>query len=274
MAGFSVTSAERCLSILEMLASEPRGIALTSLSAALELPQSAVHRLLATLMHRGYARQDEASGHYVPTLAIAAVGLRMLSTLNIPNVCQPTLERLASRTGELVRLSAVEGGRLLWIARAQGSRSGLKYDPITGKDVPLHVTAMGKAWLATLPEDEAVGLVAARGFGGELIGPNAIRDEAALRTELKVTQARGYGLVREEAEAGVSAVAVLVRDGVQPGAPPVAAVSVAGPAFRLSQERLEGFVPPLREAARELSLIWPVRVFEGRRDERQPPWVA
>lgn len=263
MVGFSVSSAERCLSIIELLAGEPEGVSLTALSASLDVPQSAVHRLLATLVQRGYARQDGTTGRYVPTLAIAAVGLRLLSTLNIPNVCQPTLDRLAERTGELVRLSAVEDGRLLWIAKAQGSRSSLRYDPITGHDVPLHVTSMGKAWLATLPEDEAVRLVAERGYGGALIGPNAIRDEAALRTELKVTRARGFGMVREEAEAGVSAIAAIIRDGVQPGARPVAAMSIAGPAFRLSEERLEGFVPVLREAAQELSRIWPVRTFQA-----------
>lgn len=262
MAGFSVSSAERCLAILEMLAGQPQGLSLTALSASLDMPQSAVHRLLATLVQRGYARQDEVSDRYVPTLAIAAIGLRLLSTLNIPNVCQPSLDRLAERSGELVRLSAVEEGRLLWIAKAQGSRSGLRYDPITGRDVPLHVTSMGKAWLATLPEDEAVRLVAERGFGGDLIGPNAIRDEATLRTELKVTRARGFGMVREEAEPGVSAVAMVVRDGVQPGARPVAALSIAGPAFRLSEERLEGFVPILRETAAELSRVWPVRAFQ------------
>ena len=264
MAGFSVSAAERCLAIVELLSEHPGGLPLTSLSASLDLPQSAAHRLLAMLTQRGWVRQDEATGRYLPTLAIAAIGLRLLSSLNIPNVCQPSLDRLAGRTGELVRLSAVEGGRLLWIAKAQGSRSSLRYDPITGRDVPLHVTAMGKAWLATLPENEAIGLVAGRGYGGDLIGPNAIRDEAALRTELKVTKARGYGLVREEAEPGVSAVAMVVRDGAQPGARPVAALSVAGPAFRFSEERLEGFVPVLREAAQELSRIWPVQAFQAR----------
>ena len=263
MAGFSVSAAERCLAIIELLASQPGGLPLTKLAADLKLPQSAVHRLLAMLIERDWVRQDADTGRYMPTLAIAAVGLRLLSGLNIPNVCQPSLDRLAERTGELVRLSVIEGGRLLWIAKAQGSRSSLRYDPITGRDVPLHATAMGKAWLATLPEDEAVRLVTERGFGGDLIGPNAIRDEATLRIELKVTRARGYGMVFEEAEPGVSSVAAVVRNGAQPGAEPVGAVSVAGPAFRNTEARLEGFVPKLREAAQELSRIWPVQVFQA-----------
>lgn len=262
MAGFSVSSAERCLALLELLSGMPDGMPLSRISQQLELPQSAAHRLLTTLVQLGYVRQDPASDFYAPTLAVAAMGLRLLSNLNLPDICQPALDRLASWSGELVRLSILENGRLLWIAKAQGSRSGLRYDPITGRDVPLHTTAMGKAWLATLPEDEAVRLVHDRGFDGALVGPNAIRDEATLRTELKVTRARGFGLVREEAEAGVAAIAVIIRDGLQPGASPVAALSIAGPSFRLSDERLHGLLPMLRECGLELSRVWQVRLYQ------------
>lgn len=262
MAGFSPSSAERCLAMLEYVADRPEGVALTTVANALELPQSATHRLLSVLAQAGYVRQNPVTGWYAPTLVVAALGLRLLSALEIPDVCQPTLDLLAKRTGELVRLSALEGGRLLWVAKAQGSQSSLRYDPITGRDVPLHVTAMGKAWLATLPDEEAVALVAARGYGGDLIGPNALRDEAALRVELKVTRARGYGMVIEEAEAGVSAIAAVVRDGPGKDAPPVAAVSVAGPAFRLPEARLSGFAPLLHDAAAELSRLWPVRHYQ------------
>lgn len=258
MAGFSVLSAERCLALLDLLSREPDGLHLSRLASSLALPASAVHRLLATLVTAGYVRQDTVTDRYMPTLAIAAMGLRLLSTLGIPNVCQPSLDRLAEQTGELVRLSAVEGARLIWIAKAQGSRSALRYDPITGRDVPLHATSMGKIWLSTLPEDEAVRIVGDRGYGGDLIGPNAIRDEASLRTELRVTRARNFGLVQEEAEAGVSAIAMVVQTGAQL----VAVVSIAGPSFRLTEERLTSFATMLRETANELSQLWPVRTFQ------------
>ena len=110
MAGFSVSAADRCLAILELLADEPDGVALTALSATLELPQSAVHRLLAILVQRGYARQDEATGRYLPTLAIAAIGLRLLSTLNIPNVCNPPSSAWPSAPANSSASRPVEGG--------------------------------------------------------------------------------------------------------------------------------------------------------------------
>ena len=82
MAGFSVSAAERCLAIVELLSEHPGGLPLTFLSASLDLPQSAAHRLLSMLVQRGWARQDEATDRYLPTLAIAAIGLRLLSSLN------------------------------------------------------------------------------------------------------------------------------------------------------------------------------------------------
>lgn len=266
MGGFSVSSAERCMELLEMLASHPSGMGVGAISAALEAPQGEVRRLLGVLVQLGYVRPDEESGLYRPTLMIAAPGLRLLSSLHIPNTCQPTLERLAAHTGEVVRLSAIEGDRMLWIAKAEGSRSSQGYDPITGHDVPLHTTAMGKAWLATLPEDEAVQRVVERGFDVPLAGPNAIRDDLTLRAELRATAARGFGLAAEEAEAGVSAIGVLVRDGLRAGALPVAALSISGPSDRLSADRLVTFVPLLQEASTQLSRLWPVRHLRERRD--------
>lgn len=261
MAGFSMSSAERCLAIVELLAGHPDGLPLTTISATLNLPQSATHRLLSVLEQRGYVGQHSMSGWYFPTLVIAALGIRLLSSLDIPNICQPILNRIAEQTCELVRLAVVEGERMLWIAKAQGCRSSLRYDPTNGRDVPLHTTAMGKAWLATLPEDEAVALVLRQGFGWTPIGPHAIHDETSLRTELKVTRARGYGLVDEEAEPGISAIGVIVRNGSLPDSPPVAALSIGGPSFRLDPARLESYAPLLREAAHALSRIWPVRAF-------------
>lgn len=263
MSGFSLNSAERCLAIVELLVEHPEGLPLTTISASLELPASATHRLLGVLVGKGYVKQDEVSNRYAPSMTVAALGLRLLSRYHVPDVCQPVLEDLAAKSGELVRLSFLEQDRLIWIAKAQGSRSNLRYDPIAGHDVPLQVTAMGKAWLATMPEEEAVALVVRKGFAPHLTGPRAIKTETELRRDLALTRERGYGMVEEEAEAGVSAIAVVVRDGLHAGAPAVAALSVAGPSVRLNRDRLEELVPLLQGAAETLSRLWAVRAYQN-----------
>ena len=87
-------------------------------------------------------------------------------------------------------MSVVEGEGLVWIARAQGATLGLRYDPPMGGDVVLHATATGKAWLATLPEQDALRIVCARGFTTpEGFGKRALRSVDELRRHLDETQA-------------------------------------------------------------------------------------
>jgi DNA-binding IclR family transcriptional regulator len=182
---------QRCLDILELLADAPGGLALSAIGAALGLPKSATHRFLAALADRGFVRQNPASLHYALTLKLAALGFRHLSGTRLDEVCQPVLDRLAAESGELVRLAVVDGEGMTWVAKAQGAHSGLRYDPDMGRDVVLHVTASGRAWLATLNESAALALVARRGFAAPgRFGPAAPTRIAAFRTLLRETRRR------------------------------------------------------------------------------------
>jgi DNA-binding IclR family transcriptional regulator len=260
---FSAPSAERCLSILELLIDQPSGMPMSLIAQRLELPVSATHRLLTVLVQKRYLRQDPTNERYVPTMLLAALGLRLLEATNLAETCQPLLEELAGKVGELVRLAVLENEHLTWVAKAQGARNSIRYDPISGRDVPLHATAMGKAWLSTLPEEVAVRLVEERGFQGELVGPKALRTIPELREQLRFTRERGFAIVEEEAEAGISAIACVVRDFSQAKRPVVGAISIGGPSFRLSRETLVSFRDPLLETAERLSEIWPVRTYKN-----------
>jgi DNA-binding IclR family transcriptional regulator len=102
-----------------------------------------------------------------------------------------------------------------------------------------------------------------RGFRGELVGPKALRTIPELREQLRLTRERGFAIVEEEAEAGISAVACVVRDFSQARRPAVGAISIGGPSFRLSRETLVSFRDPLLETAERLSEIWPVRTYKS-----------
>jgi DNA-binding IclR family transcriptional regulator len=264
MSNFSATSAERCLAIMELLVDEPAGLPMSVIAQKLELPVSATHRLLTVLVQKRYLRQDGITERYIPTMLLAALGLRLLESTSLTETCQPVLDELAGKVGELVRLAIVEGEELIWVSKAQGARTSIRYDPINGRIATLHATAMGKAWLATMPEDDAVRLVAMRGYSGTIVGPQAVSDEPALREQLRLTRERGFALVEEEAEQGISAIGAVVRDHSRPGHPVVGAVSIGGPSFRLSRERLVGFRDPLLSAAAILSDIWPARAYKNR----------
>lgn len=256
MSNTSTSSAERCLAVLELLVEHDRGQEVSAIARRLSIPLSATHRLLQALINAGYARQDALSGLYRPTLKVGALGLRLLGDMQMTDVAQPLLEDLARQTGELVRLAVVEDEEMIWVSKAQGATSGIRCDSISGQHVPLHTTAMGKAWLASMPEQHAIDLVTARGFQSKLLGPNAITTEARLRDEIRRTRERGYGLNEQESELGLSGIAMLISGRSDPSTV-VGAVSIAGPMFRLDRERLLSFVEPLRFVVRQLQQVWP-----------------
>lgn len=262
------SAAKRTLLILEHLAGQPAGVTLTDLCDDLGLPKSVVHRLLALLQETGFVQQEASKGRYGLTLKLTMLGLRHYVSTGIDDLVQPILDRLAADTGELARLAVADGDRLVWVAKAQGARSGLRYDPEvdhdTGHDVILHATSTGKVWLATMPEDEALRIVAATDLRTpERFGPNAVRTLEAFREKLEETRRKGFGEAVEEGEAGTAAVAVAVHDDSVRGRDrgrAVATLSLAGPLVRFSPERRELLAVRLAAAARELGGVWPLRL--------------
>ena len=243
---------ERSLRILESLAAEPEGLSLSSLAADLEFPPSACHRLLADLVRCGYVRQLREQGEYALTTKLAAVGLGFLGTSGVVDIAQPVIDRLSEAAGELVRLALVDGDRLTFVAKAQGARSGLRYDPDMGIDVRLSCSSGGHAWLMTLTEERACELVARQGFGEpKHYGPKAPTTYKTLLRMLDEDRRRGYSTIVEQYAPGMTAMAAPVR---RPGMATVGVITIAGPLMRLSAQRMAALGPALVAAAHELAI--------------------
>jgi DNA-binding IclR family transcriptional regulator len=254
-----IPNVDRSLQILETLAGAPDGLSLGALAQQLELPKSAAHRLLQALAGRGYVHQDPVSQSYAMSLKLAVLGFRFLHARHLSDVVQGALDRLARQSGEYCRIAVLEGENLVWIARAQGATQGLRYDPPMGVDVVLHATATGKAWLATLPEEDALRVVCARGFATPPgFGARAVKNVDALRAHLADTRRQGYGLAVEEGEPGTLAIAMAFHAHAGAGAPVAGTVSIAGPLTRLTDARVQALVPLLRAAVAEIGELWPL----------------
>jgi DNA-binding IclR family transcriptional regulator len=256
--------AERCLSIIELLADGARAMPLGEIAERLALPKSGAHRLLATLVDIGWAEKDPGTGFYRLTMRLAILGQQFYVATGIPDICQPLLDRLATQCREFARLAVVDGQSLVWVAHAQGASGGLMYQPShTTNTVPLFATASGKAWLATLPTEQAMQIVMKSGGlkDGGGYGPNVVRSVEALLRELKATARRGYGLALSEAEFGVTAVAAAIRAGEN--GPTLGTVSIAGPSARITEKRAHELAPLVLRSAAELSDLWPLRVRGG-----------
>ncbi|MES2584563.1 MAG: IclR family transcriptional regulator [Pseudomonadota bacterium] len=246
------TALDRGLSILEQLAAHPGGLPLALLATELNIPLSACHRLLGELVQRGYVRQIRQQGDYLLTTKIVSLGLGYLSGAGIVDVAEPLLERLAAASGELVRLSIVDDDRLTWVAKAQGMRKGLRYDPDMGSLAHLSCTASGHAWLLTMSDERALELVSKQGFGTpEVYGPHAPTTVKALLGFLHAARVRGYAMIDEVFAPGMTAIAAPVMRRKEA----IGVISIAGPRIRLTKERMYALAPALLEAAAELGPI-------------------
>jgi DNA-binding IclR family transcriptional regulator len=243
---------DRALRILETLAGEPEGMPLSAIAGELELPRSATHRLLAELLRCGYVRQVRTQGDYALTTKLPALGLVFLGSAGIVDIAQPIIDRMAEISGELVRLALVDGDRLTFVAKAQGARSGLRYDPDMGIDVRLSCSAGGHAWLMTLGEERAIELVAAQGFGSpKNFGPNAPSTFKSLMKVLDEDRKRGFSMITEAYAPGMNAMAAPV---LRKGQQAVAVITIAGPLQRLTTARMLELGSALKAAAAELAL--------------------
>jgi DNA-binding IclR family transcriptional regulator len=247
---------ERCVEVTELMAGNPGALRLSDIAQALDLPKSGAHRLLRELCLRGWAAQDGEDGPYRLTLRFGLLGHRVLQGIGLVDLTQPLLQQLADRTHELARLTVATGDGLMWLGSAQGAPPGLVYQPAMDGKLVLHATANGKAFLATLSDAAALRLARSEAPGLHRLTPHTLTAEAALLADLARVRERGFGLAEQEAELGVTAVAVAIRgaDGAAVGT-----VSVAGPSLRLPAARIGELVAALHDTAGGLAAAWPAR---------------
>ena len=243
---------ERSVEMMQTLSAAPAGV--SQLSATLDLPKSATHRLLQELLRLGWVEQDD-DRCYRASLRFGLLGGRVLRRAGLPELAQPVLDRAARQTRELVRLTLAADRGLAWIGFAQGAPPGLMYAPEMTGPVVLHATANGKAYLATLTDAAALRLVAAD-LGRIRPTPHTLTTRTTFLAQLAAVRARGHALADEEAEPGVVALAIAIRPD---SGPATGTVSVAGPKIRMSPARRPEFLAALVEAAHTLAALSPFR---------------
>lgn len=248
-----LTVRDRAISIVELLAREKDGMGMAEIGDQLNIPRSATHRLLNDLKEMGYVKQDWDGGRYMLTVKLISLALGFLSISGIPDIAQPLLDRLAASTGELVRLAIVEGDELVWVAKAQGARTGLRYDPDAGAEVYLPAAANGYAWLSSVSDERCQQLIARQGLDrARQMGPSAPKTLADLMSHIALAKQRGFGVVMEAYEAGTCAVAAPI---LRPGSSEaIGTVSIAGPAIRLPEARLLELGKEVQACAAELAV--------------------
>jgi IclR family acetate operon transcriptional repressor len=217
---------ERGLRMLQFFADAGEATAADAAKAT-GLSRSATYRIADRLRQWGFLELNPATEALRLGPAAARLGMAALSSLDVTAVAPPYLRRLADQTEETVNLAVVESDAVVYIHQEEGPLA-VRMTAQLGARRPLHCTALGKAWLAAVPAAELPGWLARLDLAR--FTADTITDPAALAAELDRVRARGWSTDREEVEEGVYCLGAAVRDH---GPMPVAAISVAGPAYRV-----------------------------------------
>ncbi|WP_277188568.1 IclR family transcriptional regulator [Caballeronia sp. BR00000012568055] len=244
---------ERGMAILELLSTDRNGMQLSRLSETLDIPHSATHRLLTTLIEMGYVYQTREMGQYCLSLKAVSLGIRFVSKNDLIDLARPLMDELASVSGELSRLGLIDNERLVWVSKSLGTRAGLRYDPDSGLEAPIFCTASGIVWLGTMPDDEVTRRVTKAGFAHvDEYGANAPRTLEEVFRQVRRARNAGWAMVSNSFEVNTAAMAALIKGEKQE---PLGVLTIAGPSFRMTSKRMQELAPLLMRAAASLSEV-------------------
>ena len=237
-----VQSVHRALDLLEVVAARGGTLTIGEIAAATGVPLPTAHRLLRTLVDRGYMRQT-ADRRYALGFRLVPLGASASSMVGAGT--ERVLARLVDALGETANLAMLDGDRVAYVAQVPG-RHAMRMFTEVGRRVHVHCTAVGKALLARSPEEEVRALVGRTGLPRQT--EHTLTEPDDFLAELTAVRERGYAVDEGEQEVGVRCVAVALPDAALR-----LAVSVSGPAPRMTDELLAQAVPLLRDAAAGLA---------------------
>ena len=220
---------------------------LTQIAGMAGLSVATTLRYLASLEAHGLAERDPATARYRLGIRLFQLGQEAMRDRTPRAVSLPELERLRDLYGETVDLALRSNDRLVLIEALEGTRSISKGATVGDQD-PWHSTSLGKAILSALPADEARGILARTGCAR--LTARTLTDVETLMRHLEDVRARGYSVDDEESEDGLRCVGAAVLDAAGCA---TYAVSVSGPAQRMTLDRIDEMGAQVRQAADAIS---------------------
>jgi len=233
--------------LMELSANSPTPLQLRHMARLLRVPRSTLHRVLQTLKAKGMVRQVDGTGYVLGDGVLKLTSHYRLSIL--PQIADPIVQRLYRQTAETVNL-AVPRGNAMRIVHSVESSEALRMVSYVGKYDALHASAVGKSYLAALPDQTLHETLAALDLAP--ITSRTIVDRRMLVQEILRTRQRGFGIDDEESVEGVRCIGAAIR---RPDALPVAAISVSGPAARLPLAAVERVGTLVMQAASTISCL-------------------
>lgn len=239
---------DRALAALEELAEAPSGLGVTELGRRLGIDKSSAHRMLRTMLARGFVRFDLNTQRYTLGLRLVGLGAVAARGVELTEIARPHLEGLRDAVGEGASLAVLSEGEVLFLAKAAGP-GVLTVNQGVGTRMPVHCSALGKVLLADQRETETFDRVMAQ-RALTAFTPRTLVHAEELRRHLGLVATRGWAVDDEEYALGLRCIAAPVWDA---SGRVVAAIGISGPATRVTLERVEALAQLVLQTARAIS---------------------
>jgi len=239
----SVQVIERLFLLLEVLAKNGQAMSLKDISDAAGLHPSTTHRILNDLTIGRFVERPEA-GTYRLGMRLLELGTMVKDRLNVRDLALGPMRELHRLIQQPVNLSVRQGDEIVYIERAYSERSGMQVVRAIGGRAPLHLTSVGKLFLATDDIARLRAYATRTGLPGQT--RNSLTQLHHLERELQEAQKTGVARENEELELGVKCIAAGIRDDQ---GKLVAGLSISAPASRID----ESWLPKLQTTANEIS---------------------
>ncbi len=246
---YVIASALRTLHVLRAFSGPPHRLGLAQITEQLGMERNQAYRSLKTLEAAGFLRQSEdAKFELGPAASELATGATLFEGTSLLEVAAPFLDGLRDDSSESVHLFVRLGDRAVCIDKRESPQT-VRLVSILGRSLPLHAGAVPKAMLAALPEDERERIIARLPELPRYTEKTVLTPQL-LREQLREITAQGYSVSDEDFDASARGVgaAIIAGDGSVAGG-----ISVGGPSFRVTEEKLAHFAQLVREAAVQIS---------------------
>jgi DNA-binding IclR family transcriptional regulator len=241
-----IQSIQRAVAILRKFTETEPELGVTELSRRLRLHKSTVSRILSTLQSEGLVGQDPETGKYRLGLGLISLAGVALGRIDVRGIAQRYLDTLVEVTRETINVVVLDSYECITVEHVPSPQS-IRYVGWIGRRTPLHCTASGKIFLAYMPANQRSKILA---LPLAKYTEKTIMESQVLEQSLAQIRQQGYAIVVEEFLEGFSAIAAPIFNHT---GQIVAAVSIAGPTYRLDLTKIETFVNPIREVARLIS---------------------
>ncbi|MBM4761259.1 IclR family transcriptional regulator [Bacillus sp. B15-48] len=235
------------LKVLMMFTREKPVWGVRELASEIGVNHTNIYRILETFEKNRFISKDKVTKKYSLGYATWELGMIMYENLNVHTLIYPALERLKDKTGESIFLTVLDRNEAVTLATVEPENK-VKFSVSVGSRAPLYVGASYRSILAYLP-DEVIESVIASDM--KKYTEKTMTDGDELRTELDSIRQQGWAKSLGEYTADVIAIAVPLFDHEEI----IGSVTVSGPVYRMSDEKIEDFLPLLQETRDEISQI-------------------